>query len=566
MSKKTREFMVVGILLIILFFQGFTSIRDKVPTFDETAHIAMAISAWKTGDYRQFWVHPPLVNQIAGIPLAFMKLNFPIDNEAWEKGQYGLYPLGQALIWRNNTAAEKIILFARIPILVLSVFLGLLIYRWSKLLWGVPGALISLVLYCFSPNILAHSTLVTNDLGGTLFFTLACFAVWWYFTNPSSNRLILTGVCFGLAFAARLSSSLLLIPIFFVIFFLAVGERRWTLKEAAWKLLVIVSVGLMVFILDYGFKEFFPMYNYYRGMKWIIGETTLTGHPSYLMGNFSPYGWRHYFLIAFLVKSTIPVIILSILGLIVVAKKRPLNYCLLVPPILFFLIASFSKKQIGLRYILPVYPFLFIWAGAIWQEKWKYVRPRISRILVVALLIWHVVASLRIYPNYLAYFNPIAGGPDNGWRWLSDSNLDWGQDLKALAQYRAERPEAEFIVMYFGSAPVDYYIKDFHGLCNREELPLHPERELLAISATVLTSRYPGQKPEVLGLYDWLLKQRTPVDKINYSIFIYDITRDAETHRHLAALCRVWNQEGCAEREEKRARIIEETLLIPEVK
>jgi len=564
MSKKTKEFIVVGILLTVLFFQGFASIRNKAPTYDETAHIAMAISVWETGDYRQFWVHPPLINQIAGIPLAFMKLNFPINNEAWEKGQYGLYPLGQALIWKNKIAPEKIIFAARIPILVLSIFLGLLIYRWSKLLWGVPGALISLVLYCFSPNIVAHSRLVTNDIGGALFFTLACFAVWWYFANPSSNRLILTGACFGLAFAARLSSSLLLIPVFFVIFFLAVGERRWTLKEAAWKLLVIASVGLMVFILDYGFKEFFPMYNYYRGMKWIIGETTLTGHPSYLMGNFSPYGWRHYFAVAFLVKSTIPVIILSLFGLIVLARKKPLNYYLLVPPILFFFIASFSKKQIGLRYILPVYPFLFIWAGAIWQEKWKYVRPWLSRMLIAILCAWHIGASLDIFPNYLAYFNPIAGGPDNGWRWLSDSNLDWGQDLRALAQYRAEHPEAKFIISYFGSAPVDYYIKDFRGLCSREEWPLHPEREFLAISATVLTSKYPGQKPEELGLYDWLLKQRTPVDKINYSIFIYDITDDAETHRHLAALCRAWNQEGCAKREEERARIIEDSLRIPE--
>jgi hypothetical protein len=192
------------------------------------------------------------------------------------------------------------------------------------------------------------------------------------------------------------------------------------------------------------------------------------------------------------------------------AKRQ---YLLYLPVVLFFLATFLSILNIGYRHILPVLPLILVSAGRVLAGRTK----RWMRLAVVVLCIWHAASSLAIYPHYLAYFNESVGGADNGYRYLVDSNLDWGQDLKNLKAYMDENGLQRLHLAYFGSARTDYY-----GI-NALPLPLEKPADLeqrppavYAISATYLQGGYLGDTQA----FSWL-RAYEPVDKIGYSIFLY---------------------------------------------
>lgn len=183
-------------------------------------------------------------------------------------------------------------------------------------------------------------------------------------------------------------------------------------------------------------------------------------------------------------------------------------------------------------------------------------RPSLRfRKTILLFSILYLLSSLRIFPHYLAYFNEFIGGPKNGYRWLVDSNLDWGQDLKALKKYLKQRKVDEVILAYFGSASPEYYGIRYQYLPSigagksrgyTISSQVHPE--LVAISATTLQGPYFSDH----SLYHWL-KEYRPVKRIGYSIFIYDITDDAMAYRRLGDIYSRFNLLSEATRAYKRA-------------
>jgi hypothetical protein len=195
-------------------------------------------------------------------------------------------------------------------------------------------------------------------------------------------------------------------------------------------------------------------------------------------------------------------------------KKAVDEYFLLVPIAFMFVTNFFNHIAIGLRYILPVYPFLFVFVGRLVQVSFKRRFVLISTTAVLCL--WYIFSSLSIYPHYLAYFNEFVGGPDNGYKYLVDSNLDWGQDLKGLAEYVKEKDIGKVKLSYFGTADPDYYRIPYEMVTEREMYEYTPG--VYAISATNLQNALVEDK----NRFAWIKKYK-PVDKIGYSIFIYDI-------------------------------------------
>jgi hypothetical protein len=190
-----------------------------------------------------------------------------------------------------------------------------------------------------------------------------------------------------------------------------------------------------------------------------------------------------------------------------------------------FLLASLSNKQIGLRYILPIYPFLYVIVSKIVYVDSPRSGTLPFRILIVGLLLWYGYSSLKIHPHYLAYFNELVGGPDSGWKYLVDSNLDWGQDLKGLSEYLKKEGNPEITLSYFGTAdPSAYGIRyQALGIISLPERkgqidPSAPMRDILAISATNLQGVYYYQHDFFHWLKDLPIKK-----KIGYTIFVYDI-------------------------------------------
>ncbi|MDE2292961.1 MAG: hypothetical protein KGL53_12840, partial [Elusimicrobia bacterium] len=263
------------------------------------------------------------------------------------------------------------------------------------------------------------------------------------------------------------------------------------------------------------------------------------GRGSFLHGRHMVMGSVLYFPVALLVKTPLPLLGLAGWGAAAAARRgRREALWLLAPPAAYFLAALTSKVDIGVRHLLPVFPFLCLWAGLAAADLWG--RGRGARAALALLLLWGGWSVNRARPHLLAYFNAAAGGPAGGWRWLADSNLDWGQGLKALAAEVKRRGNPPIYLAYFGVGDPSYY-----GLRYAQALPnwnvprpgdaVDPAREsgkvLFAVSATNLDTVYLADHT----FFDWL-KARRPVATPAYSIFLYDLTSDREGRRRLAEL------------------------------
>jgi 4-amino-4-deoxy-L-arabinose transferase-like glycosyltransferase len=239
--------------------------------------------------------------------------------------------------------------------------------------------------------------------------------------------------------------------------------------------------------------------------------------PAFLMGDISADGWWYYFIVTFLLKTSLPLLLLFALASVNVPqwwRKNPVALLfLIIPVIVYFGIASASRFNIGHRHILPIYPFLFVLAGSL--VPWVRQQRALLKGGVGLLIVWYIVSSLSIFPHYLAYFNELAGGPENGYKYLIDSNLDWGQDLKGLKRYMEEHRIERVWLKYFGTASPDYYGIAYNVLPTSPGFATHSERETpryVAISVSLLQGE-PAYFEE--------FRRREPIAKIGYSIFLY---------------------------------------------
>jgi hypothetical protein len=245
--------------------------------------------------------------------------------------------------------------------------------------------------------------------------------------------------------------------------------------------------------------------------------------------------------VAFLIKTPVGSLALVAAGLLFPRKGKALGrrdvLFLIVPVLIFAAVLLRTRINIGLRYALPIYPFLFVLAARVATFPLR----RWVGVLVLGIpLAWTAISAFRIAPHHLAYFNELVGGPEQGYRYLSDSNIDWGQDLRGVRDF-LEREKVEMVYLsYFGTAPPEAYGIRYQYLPHllpsffpREDsielLPPKTPRELLVISVTNLHGTYLTRSDQ----YHWLL-ERTPIARIGYSIFVYDLTGDAAAHVHLA--------------------------------
>jgi len=241
------------------------------------------------------------------------------------------------------------------------------------------------------------------------------------------------------------------------------------------------------------------------------------------MGEYSGHGWWYYFLVAFLIKTPIPVLYLLLGSLLFLARyknKAITVIFLILPVILLFFVSTRQHINIGLRHILPIYPLIYVLIGGLININIS--RKRLAGIILSFAMIWSVWSSVNIYPYYLAYFNEFIGGPKNGYKYLVDSNLDWGQDLPGLKEYMDEHKIEKIKLSYFGLSDPAYYGINYEYLPSYAipkpniERPQIPLEGYFAISATMLQGVYMQNR----DLYK-VFREIEPVDTIGYSIFIY---------------------------------------------
>ena len=273
-----------------------------------------------------------------------------------------------------------------------------------------------------------------------------------------------------------------------------------------------------------------PAPTYLYGALWHF-QYSAKGHPSFLMGHFSKKGFRNYFPIAFLIKTPIVLLFFLTIGILLFIKniKRDLwnEYILILPPLIYFGTAIFDIFNIGYRHILPIIPFCIVIATNSTVLLFK--KARTIAFISIVLLLYYIFGTISIHPYYLSYFNESIGGAKNGYKYLVDSNIDWGQDLKRLSEYLKKNQIDEITLSYFGKANANYYDIKFKPLLiyllpgsSKEEI--NPEANTpgwYAISVTNLQGAYYNNH----NILDWL-KRREPIAKIGYSIHIYKVEKE----------------------------------------
>jgi hypothetical protein len=574
--------------------QSLMSMRQKSVTVDEIMYITAGYYHLRTGDFQFNMTNPPFMKMLSALPLLFVDPDLP-DHAAAPDDQnlIAQWQFSRSFLYGNRVDADTILFWARIPIIIVSIILGLYLFRWSREVYGTAAGLFALFLYSFSPNILAHSRLATQDIGLTAFMFIAAFYFWRYLKQRNSGTLLLCGLFFGLAFITK-TVALILLPIFLVYGLIVYLKYPDRLSEArlplvnrlnkrrlrqlatlAGALLVVGLVGAVVLNLGYGLQGAFrPIDSQYlpavyarlplggrlqemvgkllgalpRPVPWpflrSLGfQTGLVAESSgvYFAGNLYENGLWYLMPASFLIKTPLPTLILLTLAAIFLAVRRiklDAEWLMLtVVAATFLLFIVFSNTIVGLRYILPIYPFVFLLISSLLRSDFRLSGLLAS--LIIVLSIWYVAGTVRIYPHYLAYFNETVGGPANGYKYLVDSNVDWGQDLKGLKAYMDENGIDSIKLAYFGSADADYYGINYEYLPSvglepqkpgqywwyemtpENDSPLPPQQGTIAVSATILAS--PGwMQPLFQDSYAWL-REHEPVDHVGYSILIYQI-------------------------------------------
>ena len=518
--------LAAAILLAAAFVQMALASRFASAVVDEPAHLTAGYLSLARGDRTINREHPPLIKDLAALPLLALRPVLPaIEPGSPPPGSEDFeFDYARRFLYRANDA-DRLLAAGRLPVMILAVFLGAIVFVWAREVAGIAGALAALALYAFEPNILAHGRLVTTDLGAAAF----CLAALWTLRMASrSGSMIAASACGVLSGCALLSkfSTLLLLPLGALLVILdraAAGappsdpaipgaRARPSLPRLAAIGAVILAAAWLVLIAGYRFDGLPLPRLYLEGIDIARVKNATVEGPSYLLGAISKDGFWSYYVVALLVKSPIPLLLLGGAGMVLGAARRTLRreaIWIVVPAAAWIgAMTVLTRAQIGLRYVLPVTPLLCV-AGGIAGAALLERPGRLRRGVLAALLLWQAGAAARIYPYHLAYFNEIAGGPSRGWRWLVDSNLDWGQDLVGLERWLEERGSPPVNLFYFGTADPDHYRIRRH--------PYGAARPgLFAISATHLVGVYLPDR-------DYLSEFRAlrPEARIGYSILVY---------------------------------------------
>jgi len=478
-SLSQRLYVVIALFLFAAFiFQlWFHAVRTSV-TIDEPVHILAGHRHWQCGDFGINPEHPPLLKLLATSPLnfsSFVEPNWDCGSKITSK--FDSFSYGNSFLADNG--ADRVVIRTRLAAAVMSLLLALIVFFATLRMFGRWEALVSLALLAFEPNLIAHGSLVTTDMALTVTAFAAVYAVYRFRTKSSWSSFLIAAVAFGLLLAAK-HSAVVFFPILLVLTLVDTSVFRSATFHFSKQIFLSLAafagmflIGLIILWAFYGFRyraipnanaETVSVASYIKengrpemvqslpakmtqaiGRFKVFPESYVLGiadviaagsRNSFIFGRNYATGQWWYFPLAFIVKSSIALLVLLPLGLLLPffnpSKRRELLF-LLLPSLTFFAVALTSKLNIGIRHVLPIYAFLIVVAAA--GAVWLCSKLPVFRYLLIALLVFHAFAAFRTAPSYLAFANDFWGGTNNTHRIFSDSNVDTGQSIKLVNEY-----------------------------------------------------------------------------------------------------------------------------------
>jgi hypothetical protein len=529
-------------------------------------------------------------------------------------GDRPIAAMGQHFVNANGERSYFLFMIARWVCIPFTWIGALVCYLWARDFFGKPAGVLACTLWCFSPNILAHGSLITTDAHATALGLAACYTFWRWLKKPTWAQAALTGCVLGLAELAKTTLILFypLWPLLWVVY-------RWSDRKQmvcqdwgreAGMLILRMVIGLFILNVGYDFEgSFKPLRKFHfvsdlftsqpDTNESLVEKQPLFAEPSsanrfantwvgylpvpfpenyllgidvqqrdfenfhslsYLRGKFKDHGWWYYYLYAIAIK--VPLGTLGLAVLVLIARNVGLDtlvdwrdeMILLAPPLIIFAVVS-SKTGFShhMRYVLPCFPFGFVWVSQVVQLPSARVPPTNTKaprfgdskfalalpILSCLLLVWSGASSLLVYPHSLSYFNESVGGPVGGANHLLHSNIDWGQDLRYLKWWReahvTDLKGKRFYLAYDGLAdPAQLGFVDAlpwplqkHEAPNFVPLPGHyaiSVNFLRGSSGDAMDGRHPkGKLKQAVPRY---FRRIQPCGRAGYSILIYKLDSD----------------------------------------
>lgn len=517
---------------------------------DEGAHIAAGLEWLDLGTYTYEYQHPP----IARVAVAL----FPYLTGSRSRGHPNMVAEGDAIIYQEGIPSRAL-WFARLGVLPFFLLSAFLLWGWSRQLFGTYAALAAVVLFTTLPPILAHSGFATTDMPFTAMFTASVYTFSQWLEKGGSLRSVLLGIVVGFTILSKFSVFLFLPACGIAIIAVRYGlvRRVWLGKQGGLSTITLYFIigGLVMFFVLWSGYRFninspetlaqtekqthlaihdllapesplsgiyqriesvrFPLSEIVYGMFRVLQHNRM-GHDSYLLGENRMHGWWYFFPVALGVKTPLPFLLFAMLGFAIVSRDvwQHRDWRQAVPVVcvvVILLIVLPSTINIGLRHILPIYPFLSMIAGQGGIRLFQQRRPgRIGSALAVLLLSWHILSGVNAHPDYLAYFNELAGGHPE--RILINSDLDWGQDAYRLrdALQQLDLDSVSVAIRYHRSRSL--FSVNHHPEV-RTLRPGRPATGWVAISAGTLYRK---------AGYEWLFAY-TPEMLVGKSIYLYYI-------------------------------------------
>jgi hypothetical protein len=541
-----RSLIIVSLLILIFVLQCAWFIRTQSFTNDEPEHLVAGLEAWRFGEFQQWSGHPPLGRMLFALPLLHTNWQYQFVDK----------PVQVRLV---SPAPEVWLYRARPVAVVMGVALLLLLWAAARDLFSEAAAHFVLALAVLSPDLIANFSLANTDGIGCLFI-FACVLQWLrYWRNPSWAQAILLAVLSGLLLLSKYNSPPLLALLWLLVLTLAPGEIKLNPAGLQWRrtaaiaavACIVVWAGFLFHVSRVTFADqvvtihfagytkllqyemptlrspitiFWPAVEWFTGFGWRIVED-MGGHRSFLLGHYAGKGLKLYFPIAMLLKWPPLILLLGAAGAWVALRRkipgsRDLLLISLVPAAYFFFAVT-APVNIGVRHVLPIYPFLLLYAGAFFEWVRRLPRNqqpanwRTTHVVFALLLVAQAADIARYAPDYLSYFTVFVK-PANTWQLLSDSNTDWGQGMVALRHYQDAHPTEPIHLAYVGEVdPAWYGIR--YTLLREQD---HPTGTVI-VSATHLS----GQLLANHDAYRWLL-QYPRKTILNHTLYVFEVPQN----------------------------------------
>jgi hypothetical protein len=512
MQQSRRAFIAAALLLAVMALLSGGAARRESVTIDEVAHIGAGVSYLQKLDLRMNEEHPPLAKLLAGLPLALRGVHADYSHLSWTFSNknfnefLGEWVFGHWLIMRWNNPYSTVG-WARVPMLLLTLLLGLAIYVFGSRLGDVWGGLLCLCLYASMPTFLAFGPLVINDIAITLFWVLAVWQLPGMWRSPSRGSLVKFGLTLAGAFLSKFSSGLLFFV--FVAFALSLrwrgvpeqptdkaARRAW--RRCAWRNLAKATLwaALFVYITYFVFswnqstdsfsiiphfpaspflrRLLMPLWLYFRGL--MLFALSAGSRPTYILGRAYSHGVWFYFPALFVLKSPLAFLLLLLLaaGIAIFLRGRSggqpsampsgmeLHWRAVWVSLVVFVAASMlNRLDLSIRHFSIALALLILLLAplprmlqSLPRSNWYGARTR--NCVVIGLAIASLATAVRAYPNYLPFLNVLSFGRP-GYLLVNDSNLDWNQALPQVESFVQQRGLNQILLDEYGfSEPTAY--------------------------------------------------------------------------------------------------------------